>query len=63
MEYRNAIYNAHGTIDVEIDHPILGWIPFTASPGDPEGFGRAVYEAVSQGDVAPYLATPSVDAS
>ena len=29
MEFRNAKYNAAGTIDCEIDHPRYGWIPIT----------------------------------
>lgn len=36
MEFRNATFNATGTIDVEINHPKLGWVPYTASPDDPE---------------------------
>lgn len=55
MEYRSPIYNAVGTIDVEINHPVHGWIPFTASPDDPEELGRAIYEAASEGDVEPYV--------
>ena len=43
MEKRNAKYNANGTIDVEIKHPIHGWIPFTASLDDPSKFGRLLY--------------------
>lgn len=58
MEYRNPRYNRWGTIDVEINHPALGWIPFTASPDDPEQYGRDIYEQLRQEDVAPY--EPSV---
>jgi len=46
MEYRNAQYNAFGTIDCEINHPIYGWIPFTADPNDVEPFGREMFNAV-----------------
>ena len=34
MQWRNPIRNASGTIDVEINHPVYGWIPFTADPED-----------------------------
>lgn len=58
MEYRNAQFNRHGTIDVEIKHPKYGWIPFTASPDDVEDFGKAIHAEVSKGDVAKYVAPP-----
>lgn len=58
MKARNPTYNATGTIDVEIDHPVLGWVSFTASPDDPEEFGRSVFAAVSKGDVAAYVPPP-----
>lgn len=34
MQWRNPTRNAFGTIDVEINHPVYGWIPFTADPAD-----------------------------
>lgn len=46
MEARNATFNNVGTIDCEIDHPVWGWIPFTASPDDPEESGRAMFAAL-----------------
>lgn len=46
MEWRNARYNQHGTIDVEILLPEHGWIPFTASPDDPEEHGRLIHAEV-----------------
>ena len=59
MEIRNAIYNAFGTIDCEINHPKLGWIPFTASPDDSEEIGREVHAQIiagAAGAVASYVA-------
>ena len=59
MEIRNAIYNAFGTIDCEINHPKLGWIPFTASPGDVEEFGREIHARIMSGEagqIAQYVA-------
>lgn len=52
MNIRTAAYNALGTIDVEIEHPQLGWIPFSASPDDPEEFGREMYATLAAGNVA-----------
>lgn len=58
MEFRNPTYNARGTIDVEINHPTLGWVPFTADPNDTEELGRAIFEEASAGPVAPYQPKP-----
>lgn len=48
MEYRNAKYNAQGSIDCEINHPQLGWIPFTASRNDPEPHGRDLFNTLER---------------
>ena len=56
-ETRNPQYTAHGSIDCEIHHPTLGWIPFTAAPDDPEEQGRQVFACLK--DLAtPYLPPP-----
>ena len=56
MEWRNPQYNQFGTIDCEINHPEYGWIPFTASPDDPEEHGRALHaEIMGHGQIAPYV--------
>jgi len=34
MEYRNPQKTAGVAIDCEINHPVYGWIPFTADPSD-----------------------------
>lgn len=44
MEYRNAIHNHFGGVDMEINHPQYGWIPFTASPEDIEPLSKELYE-------------------
>lgn len=52
-------YNAFGTIDLEIDHPTYGRIPFTASPDDPAG--AAIYAAAiagAYGPIDPYVEPP-----
>jgi len=55
MEFRDPRYNNVGTIDVEINHPLYGWVPFTASPNDPSEVGRSPYAEVIVGDVAAYI--------
>lgn len=60
IEVRNAHYNQHGEVDLEINHPDYGWIPFTASPNDPDPFGRDVFAQLDPATIAPYVAS-SVD--
>ena len=55
MNIRNVKYNAAGTIDCEISHPKFGWIPFTASPDDPEGHGRDIYAVAITMNPEPYF--------
>lgn len=60
MQVRNPIYSnsTNTTIDLEIEHPDYGWIPFTASPEDVEQHGRDLYAAAKRGDfgaIAPYV--------
>jgi len=59
MDIRNAKYNAFGTIDCEVDHPVYGWIPFTADPDDVEPLGAEVFNA-AQSSAAAYIA-PVID--
>jgi hypothetical protein len=54
IEYRNPTRNENGTIDCEINHPDFGWIPFTASPDDPEPHGREIFEALKD-SAAPHV--------
>jgi hypothetical protein len=58
MEYRNAKYNRHGTINCEVNHPKFGWIPYTASPDDVEELGKELYAEVAKGEVAEYEPPP-----
>lgn len=63
MQIKNFSFNSSGTIDCEIEHPVYGWIPFTASPEDSEEHGRQIYqEAINgqHGEISPY-APPLVD--
>lgn len=52
METRNLKHVAHGGIDMEINHPALGWIPFTAAPDDP-GLGAELHAKALAGDFGP----------
>src|SRR3990167_495188 len=49
MQTRNLKYNRSGTVDMEIEHPVYGWLPFTASPNDSEQHGRELYAAAIAG--------------
>ena len=59
-EWRNPKYNQFGTIDCETNHPVYGWVPFTASPDDPEPSGRELYAAIiaSGEPIEAYVALP-----
>ena len=55
MDVRKAGYNENGTIDCEVEHPVYGWIPFTASHDDSEVHGREIHAALLvSGNVADY---------
>lgn len=45
FEFRNAVWNnlEHTSFNVEMNHPVYGWIPFTADQNDPEEFGRNIF--------------------
>ena len=63
-EVRNSKYSSSDGcfIDCEYNHPVYGWIPFTASPDDVEELGRTIFQHITEsGDlvVAPY--TPPTD--
>jgi hypothetical protein len=46
VQTRDAAFNQFGTIDCEMLHPEFGWMPFTASPEDPEELGRQIFAAL-----------------
>jgi len=59
MQFRNPVFNAFGTIDCEVLHSTLSWIPFTASPNDVQENGRRIFaDALSQ--ARPYVPPPPV---
>ena len=57
MNYRNPIYTESGAIDCEIEHPVYGWIPFTADPNDVEPIGAEVFNA-AKAKAAAYVEPP-----
>lgn len=61
MEVRNPVFTIDGRIDCEFLHPAFGWIPFTASPEDPEPLGRAIYAYAIELGPSPYVAPPPED--
>lgn len=44
--FRNPARLPDGRIDLEIEHPVYGWVPFTASDQDVEAHGRAIWVSV-----------------
>jgi hypothetical protein len=62
MNCKDPIYNSRGNIDCQAEHPIYGWIPFTASPDDCEAHGREIFARCLAGDfgtVAEYVPPPA----
>ena len=58
MEYKNAKFIENNSIDCEINHPKLGWIPFTVDKSDTGSDIDVVNlynEIISSGNVAPYV--------
>lgn len=57
MNFKNAVFCAadNARIDMEIEHPDFGWIPFTADPTDVEQHGRDLYAAALT-SALPYVA-------
>lgn len=46
--YRNPVRDKAGTWTVELNHPVLGWIPFTASPDDDRDYGRDLFALIER---------------
>ena len=52
MNIRNARHANDGSITIEYEHPIFGWIPFSARFNDSEKLGRDLYALALTGTVA-----------
>lgn len=70
MILKNQTYSKldQSKIDCEIDHPVFGWIPFTASPDDVEAYGRELFDKLKAGEfgaiadyVPPVVISPVID--
>lgn len=46
IEFRNVVRLEDGRYDCEIQHPVFGWIPFTAVKDDVELHGRVIWAAI-----------------
>lgn len=62
-ELRSASYPSISPdfIDCEFNHPVYGWIPFTARKDDTEQHSREIYDALAAGQagaIAPYTPPP-----
>lgn len=59
MEYRNAIELASGGFDVELNHPVHGWIPYAVTTDDPDNSdvdSIELHALISAGDYEAYVA-------
>lgn len=59
MDAKNPKYadQSNTAIDLEVNHPVYGWIPFTATSYDVEEHGRILYANAVAGDygaIQPY---------
>ena len=61
MNFRNPVYTINNRIDCEIDHPVYGWIPFTADPLDTgaEFDVAELYDRMTRSpSIQPYVPVP-----
>lgn len=61
MNIRNPVLNANGGIDCEINHPLFGWIPFTAREDDVEAHGREIFALAAAMNPPPAPPGPAPD--
>ena len=47
---RNPKFSSANTVNLEIEHPQYGWLPFTASPDDTEAHGRDLFARAIAGE-------------
>ncbi|OKP66778.1 hypothetical protein BTE77_31380 [Ensifer adhaerens] len=57
MEFRNAFFSRpnEAAIDMEVNHPEFGWMPFTATAHSPDDYNRELFAAAKAGTVSPYV--------
>lgn len=61
MNYRNAKDLGDGRFNCEIDHPVHGWVPFTADANDVEQHGRDIHAAITAAGDATAFVPPGLD--
>lgn len=62
IELRTPKYNASGMIDVEINHPVYGWIWFTCDPTDVMPYSKDIHDrALAMGPAAYESPIPTSD--
>jgi len=49
MNIRNVVRRSDTIIDCEYEHPVHGWIPYTAIQGDDNAFSHEVYLEATSG--------------
>ena len=54
MNWKNAKWNGSGGIDLEVEHPEHGWLPYTALDQSGEVQMQEIYDAALASDPAPY---------
>ena len=59
-EELTALERTKSTVDMEINHPVYGWIPFTASPTDSEVLGRELHAASIAGALGTIAVAPTL---
>lgn len=55
-EVKNPQWVGNNAIDVEVNHPFYGWMPFTATPDDVMDYGREIYADCLAGKFGPIKA-------
>ena len=58
---QNARFNATGGIDMQVEHPVLGWIPYTAREDDVEN-RQALWDLARQSNPEPFVEISPEDA-
>ena len=54
---RNFVWVQPDSIDLEVEHPVHGWMPFTANEDDVEEHGRQIF-AQAKSLAGPFVAPP-----
>lgn len=60
MNIKNIAYNNLGGIDLEFEHPVHGWIPFTATPGSSEDIAHELYNKIVSGEFGKISPAPPI---